>query len=179
MIPSRQRFNPNHTVGGQRDLGLKGNAQLAPLESTAQLILVVEPLGLIGTHLPSNRLLPGITSHPAAQDIAEPLWVDRLADDASMPEAMHFSSSPFIAPAVIAMIGMRLSPLHTSDGHGRFKAVHLRHLAVHQDGRIALVLNAATASRPLLATSTRCPMFSSIRVATRWLTALSSTTSMR
>ena len=52
----------------------------------------------------------------------------------SMPASRHRSRSPFIACAVIAMIGTRAAgrALALADCRGRLESAHLRHLHVHQ-----------------------------------------------
>ena len=74
-----------------------------------------------------------------------------------MPAARQRSRSPFMAWAVMAMIGVwtPVACLAGADRGGRLEPVHLRHLHVHQDGveRLAVV-RAASASRPLPTTTT-------------------------
>ena len=54
-----------------------------------------------------------------------------------MPAARQRSRSPFIACAVMATIGRRVvAALAAADRGGRRVAVHLRHLAVHEDQRV-------------------------------------------
>ena len=52
----------------------------------------------------------------------------------SIPAARHRASSPFIAWAVMAMIGRRTSVclFALANHRGAFEAVHLRHLDVHE-----------------------------------------------
>ena len=72
-----------------------------------------------------------------------------------MPAARQRSRSPFIACAVIAMIGKRGAParrLERADRGGRLESAHLRHLHVHQhDVERLRARRASTASRPLAA----------------------------
>ncbi len=68
------------------------------------------------------------------------------------------SRSPFRACAVMAMIGM-WTPIcfsRRTDQRRRFKAVHLRHLHIHQHQIERPRFSMATASRPV-ATTTVCP----------------------
>ena len=94
-----------------------------------------------------------------------------------MPAARQRSRSPFMAWAVMAMIGRwragRL--LARADGGGRLEAVHLRHLHVHQHEVERLPRPGPPAPRG------RCrprrpwwPRFSSRPTASLWLTGLSS-----
>ena len=56
-----------------------------------------------------------------------------------MPSARQRSRSSRRAPAVMAMIGVcRLGAFLRPDGRRRLVAVHLGHLAVHQDGVVVL-----------------------------------------
>ena len=98
-----------------------------------------------------------------------------------MPAARHCSRSPCSAFAVSATIGTRRPPRLALPDRARGPVpVHLGHLAVQEDEVVGQARRtASTASRPLPATSTRHPGVSSIRITTRWLTALSSATSTR
>ena len=74
--------------------------------------------------------------------------------------------------------------LRRADRRRRLEPVHLRHLNVHQHRVEAapaprVSSSASTASRPLAATVTAWPRFSSRRTARRWFTALSSASNRR
>ena len=61
-----------------------------------------------------------------------------------MPAARHCSRSPLRAWAVMAMIGARLPPAsppaYSADRGRGFQPVHFRHLHVHQDHVVAVLL---------------------------------------
>ena len=74
-----------------------------------------------------------------------------------MPAARQRSRSPFMAWAVMAMIGMwpPVACLAGADRGGRLEAVHLRHLHVHQHDVERLPRpGPPSASRPLPTTTT-------------------------
>jgi len=61
--------------------------------------------------------------------------------------------------------GVPVGTLAAADLTRGFEAIHIRHLAVHEHGIDLTRPRAASAPMPLSATSTTCPIFSSIRTA--------------
>ena len=50
-----------------------------------------------------------------------------------MPAARQRSRSPFMALAVMAIMGMRAAGVPLANFAASLEAVHLRHLAIHED----------------------------------------------
>ena len=119
---------------------------------------------------------------PAAQRGRKRVLGDRLGEVVVHAAARHCSRSPCSAFAVMAMIGT-CAPrglARARGSRGGLEAVHLRHLAVHQHHVVGLPRQRRRPPRARWRRRRRGSRASpACRVATRWLTALSSATSTR